>query len=222
MGSVIDFVFLLVLPAVAVVIAWVAAVRSWRKGWKEAAPASEERPSLIRKVVLFMLPVPLLLFGLSLSFLYLGGDLGIAPDSLTLAAAVAYGVPALLAGLGIAFLYNGGAGAAVSSRERFGMNLSIAVQPLAPALFGMVMAFLLVGRATNLSDWTPAVTNAAWLASILISIGGVGGLATPMLAGRAWDFQSMTGYRRALRRSAMGSWWSLLFLVVGFLLLPTA
>lgn len=162
-------------------------------------------------VTLLIVPVPLLVFGISLSFLYLGGDLDGAPDSLTQSAALSYGVPALLAGIAMAMFYRRAAASAVETKMGFGRFLPLAVIPMTSAIFGLVTAFFIVSAATTPSAWTATVTNASLLAAVFSCLSGLGALLGAWLVLRRWSIESNAEWPKALAASGRSGLWMTAF-----------
>jgi len=196
-------VFLIVIgsPAIGALIAWFAALRSWRSLTLGVSAGSAFRESRRLLVPLLVLPSTLIVYGLVVSLSVLGEDV---PDTVALPSAFSYGVPGLLAGLGTAVIYRQGVRAAVASTQDFARVLVLAVMPQVSAVFGLIVAFLLIGGGSGRIGDRLFGTDAQWLVSALAMVGGFGGPAGAWLAASAWDFATTKTWPRALVRSARG------------------
>ena len=188
-------------PAIGALAAWFAALRSWRSLTLGVSGGSALPEMRRRLVPLLVMPSTLIVYGLVVSLIVLGEDV---PDTVALPSAFSYGVPGLLAGLGTAVIYRLGVRSAVASTQDFGRVLVLAVMPQVSALFGLIVAFLLVGGGSSRVGDMLFGTDAPWLVSALAMVGGFGGPAGAWLAASAWDFATTRTWPRALVRSARG------------------
>jgi F0F1-type ATP synthase membrane subunit c/vacuolar-type H+-ATPase subunit K len=211
-----DFLVLMGFPSVGALAAWVAALRSWRTARSQIPPGSHIREARGRLIPLMLIPSTLIVFGLVVSLLLLGETI---PDSLAQPAALAYGVPGLLAGLGFAIIYRRGISAAVASRQMFGRVLPLAVMPETSAVFGLVVSFFLIGGGVNLASGMPFGLSAAWLASALAMLGGLGAPMGAWFAVRAWDFKTLESWPKARSRATRGDYVSVLCLALAMAVL---
>lgn len=207
---------LLAFPTVGALAAWVVALRGWRESRGQVPSGSEGREARVRVIPLMVLPTTLIVFGLVLFFLVLGETL---PDAVALPAALAYGVPGLLTGLGMALVYRRGIVAAAVSKRGFGRVLPLATMPETAAVFGLVASLLLIGGATNPASVEACGADAAWLASALVMVGGIGGPVGAWLAVSSWDFKTKETWARANARGARGGYLTVACFALGMAVL---
>ncbi len=155
-----------------------------------------------RIAALVALPATLIVFGVVIFFLTL--DTTVSDTSL-LPAVLAYAVPGCLAGMGMAILFWRGIPTAAVSKPIFGRFMPLAVLPETSAVFGLVVAFFLLGAREPPTGSLPYSEPTTWLTSALSMAGGIGGPLDAWLAASSWDFRTLETWPRVLSSSTRGS-----------------
>ncbi len=190
-------------PTVGALTAWSVALRAWRESRAQLLSTPEGRDARGRVFPFAVLPTTPIVFGLVVSFLVLGETL---PDSVAWPAAFAYAIPGMLSGIGMALIYRRGILAASASNEGFRRVMPLAVSPQTPAMFGLVVSFLLIGSGSNPASASPVGAVTAWLASAFVMAGAIGGPWGAWLAVSSWDFKTAETWPLALARSGHGGY----------------
>lgn len=194
-------VLLIGLPTFGALTAWGVGLRAWRAARSRAPRGPQGRDVRGRTIPLMVLPTTLILFALVILFLLLGEAI---PDAEALPAVLSCGVPGLLSGMALAIVNRRGIAAAAASNRGFGHVMLLAVQPVTPSVFGLLVSFFLIGVGSNAGGILPFPAGTAWTASAFSMIGGVGGLVSAWLAASFWDFETEETWPKALARSGLG------------------
>ena len=214
--------FLLGMPLVGAVIAIAAALYSYESANESGSAPAHSNLSPGRLIVFLILPVFLVMLSLPLWMLVQGKARYDIESSIVEAAAMAYGVPSLLAGIGMAIVMAKGIGKAIQDGKLFARVLVYVVRPLTPALFGLVIFFMILGLIPSVPPgFIPSPISGtedvpAWNAAFYISIGGIAAPLTAILSAfpnRAWEPRGMG---RAVVLGAIGESVCIVFLVLAF------
>jgi len=217
MVSTLVHLFLLGLPALGATIAMVSAFVSYRSAKSEATARTQPNQTPNPMLVFAMFPTALVLFGLALEFIYSGDLGGRLPSSILESGSMAYGIPSLLAGIGVGIVCLRGVGRVVRDQSLLGRVLVYAIHPLTVAVFGLVMSFMILSRA---SDWTGGAQlfiEPAWRASLYVSIGGISAPLSAVLSTSYEQAWRPEGFGRAIVRSTAGETVCIIFLLLAFL-----
>lgn len=216
MASALVYLFLVGFPSIGVLAAWLVALRSLRAA--RASRVSTPEGEVPGAVMMFLvLPASLLLFSLSLLFLFAGRSYDTSLTAAFEFGAMAYGLPALLAGFGIAIVYHKGVGSGVGNRELFSQTFTTAAMPVTPAIFGLMISLLILGPVSHYAGEPQAIVDWAMRAAFYISMGGLGAPLGAFLAASAWDFKSRDAWIPALFRALPGEVVSIVSFILAFL-----
>ncbi len=217
MVSTLVHLFLLGLPALGAAIAVAAAFVSFR-GAKSDAPTQTQPNHTPNPMLVFAtLPIALVLLGLALEFIYIGSSGEGLPSSILESGSMAYGIPSLLAGIGVGIVCLRGVGRVVRDQRLLGRVLSYAVHPLTAALFGLVMSFMILSRASNWVGGAQLFIEPAWRASLYMSIGGISAPLSAVLSTSYEQAWRPEGFGRAIVLSTAGETVCIIFLLLAFL-----
>ncbi len=124
------------------------------------------------------------------------------PDALAQPVAFPYGVPGFLAGVGMAIIYRRFISHAIVSNRGLGRVVPLAVTPQTPAIFGVVVSFVLIGEGLHRAGETSLGTETVWTASVLAVVGGIiGGPVGAWLGSSSWDLETTKRWPEALAKS---------------------